>query len=179
MQYDPASRQYRAPLQLKANGGIFILDDLGRQRVAPATVLNRWIVPMEEGVGLSDAQHRASTSRTPFDVILVFSTNLNPDDLVDDAFLRRIGYKIRFDALTAEQYHSIWRGVCEENDVALRPERVPVHDRCAACASRHAHVAVSSQRDLIGMALDRMEYLKGDGGAAHAICCSGPGTTIS
>jgi hypothetical protein len=162
IQYDAATRQYRAPLQLKASNGIFILDDLGRQRVAPAAVLNRWIVPMEEGVDyltLSTGQHFS----TPFDVVLVFSTNLNPHDLVDGAFLRRIGYKIRFDALEADQYHSIWRRVCEENDLVYDP---------AICqftidtlhAPSGTPMLPCHPRDLIGMALDRMEYLNGESG---------------
>ena len=162
IQYDPASRQYRAPLQLKANGGIFILDDLGRQRVAPAAVLNRWIVPMEEGADyltLNTGQHFS----TPFDVILVFSTNLNPGDLVDGAFLRRIGYKIRFDALSATQYHSIWRSVCEENDVPYDPS-VCQFAIDALHGTSGTPMLPCHPRDLIGMALDRMEYLKREGG---------------
>jgi hypothetical protein len=157
VQYDPATRQYRAPLQLKANGGIFILDDLGRQRVPPATVLNRWIVPMEEKVdylSLSTGQH----FRTPFDVVLVFSTNLRPEDLVDDAFLRRIGYKIEFQPLTAAQYHAIWQRVCEDSDVAYE---------FAICQfmidALHGPAGTPllpcHPRDLIGMAIDRLEYL--------------------
>jgi hypothetical protein len=162
VQFDPATRQYRAPLQLKANGGIFILDDLGRQRVPPATVLNRWIVPMEEGADyltLNTGQHFA----TPFDVILVFSTNLQPDDLADGAFMRRIGYKIRFDALTAEQYHAIWRGVCEDNDIAY-DAAVCQFTIDALHAQTHTPMLPCHPRDLIGMAIDRMEYLEGDGG---------------
>jgi hypothetical protein len=157
VQYDPATRQYRAPLQLKANGGIFILDDLGRQRVPPATVLNRWIVPMEENVdylSLSTGQH----FRTPFDVVLVFSTNLRPEDLVDDAFLRRIGYKVQFQPLTPAQYHAIWQRVCEDSDVAydfaicqfmIDALHGPAGKPLLPC----------HPRDLIGMAIDRLEYL--------------------
>lgn len=157
VQFDPATRQYRAPLQVKANGGMLILDDLGRQRIPPVTVLNRWILPMEEGVdylSMNTGQH----FRTPFDVILVFSTNLQPHDLVDDAFLRRIGYKIGFDALDSEQYHLIWQRVCETNGVR--------YDR-AICqfmidslyAPSGTALLPCHPRDLIGMALDRMAYL--------------------
>ena len=161
IQYDAASRQYRAPLQLKANGGIFILDDLGRQRVAPAAVLNRWIVPMEDGADyltLNTGQHFS----TPFDVILVFSTNLNPGDLVDGAFLRRIGYKIRFDPLPADQYHAIWRAVCADNDVAYDPS-VCQFTIDALHRPSNTPMLPCHPRDLIGMAMDRMEYLHGDG----------------
>lgn len=157
VQFDPSTRQYRAPLQLKANGGMLILDDLGRQRVPPVTVLNRWILPMEEGVdylSMNTGQH----FRTSFDVILVFSTNLQPQDLVDDAFLRRIGYKIGFHALDAEQYHLIWRRVCETSGVRYEP---------AVCqfmidslyAPSGTTLLPCHPRDLIGMALDRAAYL--------------------
>lgn len=157
VQFDPASRQYRAPLQVKANGGMLILDDLGRQRVPPTTVLNRWIMPMEEGVdylSMSTGQH----FRTPFDVILVFSTNLQPRQLVDDAFLRRIGYKIGFESLDPQQYHLIWQRVCEARSVR--------HD-AALCQfvidslylPTGTPLLPCHPRDLIGMALDRAIYL--------------------
>jgi hypothetical protein len=157
VQFDPATRQYRAPLQLKANGGLLLLDDLGRQRIPPTTVLNRWIQPMEEGVdylSMNTGQH----FRTPFDVILVFSTNMQPQDLVDDAFLRRIGYKIGFHALDAQQYHLIWQRVCETNGLRYEP---------AVCQfmidSLYAPTGTAllpcHPRDLIGMALDRAAYL--------------------
>ena len=97
--YDAATRRYQAPLQLKANNGIFIIDDMGRQRIAPEAVFNRWIVPLEEKndyLTLGAGQHFS----VPFDVVLVFSTNLHPTDIADEAFLRRIGYKIEFPTLT-------------------------------------------------------------------------------
>ena len=157
VQFDPATRQYRAPLQVKANGGMLILDDLGRQRVPPTTVLNRWIMPMEEGVdylSMNTGQH----FRTPFDVILVFSTNLRPRDLVDDAFLRRIGYKIGFHALEPEQYHLVWQRICESRGVPydaglcqfmIDSLYVPTGTALLPC----------HPRDLIGMACDRSIYL--------------------
>lgn len=157
VQYDPATRQYRAPLQLKANGGIFILDDLGRQRIPPATLLNRWIVPMEEKVdylSLSTGQH----FRTPFDVVLVFSTNLRPEALVDDAFLRRIGYKIEFQSLAPAQYHAIWQRVCEDSDVGYDAAvcQFVVDDLHGPARTP---LLPCHPRDLIGMAIDRLEYL--------------------
>ena len=128
VQFDPATRRYQAPLQLKASNGMFILDDLGRQRVPPAIVLNRWIVPMEEGrdyLQLQSGQHFSVL----FDLILVFSTNLDPQDLTDDAFLRRIGYKIQFTPLSEDQYQAIWKQVCAlhavEYDPALCHDRLP------------------------------------------------------
>jgi hypothetical protein len=157
VQFDPSTRQYRAPLQVKANGGMLILDDLGRQRIPPATVLNRWITPMEEGVdylSMSTGQH----FRTPFDVILVFSTNLQPEDLVDEAFLRRIGYKIGFEPLSAAQYHLIWQRVCESNGVSYDPALCQfMIDELHAPSG--TPLLPCHPRDLIGMALDRTTYL--------------------
>lgn len=157
VQFDPATRQYRAPLQLKATNGMFILDDLGRQKVSPQAVLNRWIVPMEEGrdyLSLSTGEHFS----VPFDMVLVFSTNLKPSDLADEAFLRRIGYKIHFEPLTRDQYHDIWRQVCEQHGVE--------YDR-ALCQSVIERLHCQSNvpllpchpRDLIEMALDHAAYL--------------------
>jgi hypothetical protein len=159
VQFDPATRQYRAPLQVKANGGMLILDDLGRQRIPPTTVLNRWILPMEEGIdylSMSTGQH----FRTPFDVILVFSTNMQPRDLVDDAFLRRIGYKIGFQALNPQQYHLIWQRICEARsvryDAALCQFMIDALYTPSSTPLLPCH-----PRDLIGMALDRSIYLDG------------------
>ncbi|MEK1844133.1 MAG: AAA family ATPase, partial [Pseudomonas sp.] len=108
VRYDPYTRQYQAALQLKASNGLFIIDDMGRQRMAPAELLNRWIVPMEEKrdfLNLGGGRH----CELPFDLILVFSTNLNPLELADEAFLRRIGYKLQFGYLKPEEYEKIWR----------------------------------------------------------------------
>lgn len=158
VQFDPVTRQHRAPLQLKANGGMLILDDLGRQRIAPDIVLNRWILPMEEGVdylSMNTGQH----FRTPFDVILVFSTNLQPSDLVDDAFLRRIGYKIGFQPLDHTQFHLVWQRVCETNGIEHDPALCQ-HMIDALYTPTGTALLPCHPRDLIGMALDRAAYLE-------------------
>lgn len=120
--YDISTKRYQAPLQLKANNGVFIIDDMGRQRVSPAEVFNRWIVPLEEKRDfLTLGAGRNFT--VPFDVVLVFSTNLHPTDIADEAFLRRIGYKIEFPLLTRDEYRRIWddfrtsSGIAVDNDV--------------------------------------------------------------
>lgn len=164
VQFEPATRQFRAPLQLQASNGMFILDDLGRQRVPPQTILNRWIVPMEEGrdyLSLPGGQHFP----IPFDLLLVFSTNLNPMELADDAFLRRIGYKIRFEALSPDEYHEIWKQVCAQRNI--------VYD-AAVCQRTIDQLHLPSgtallpchPRDLIGMALDHCSYF----GVAGELC---------
>jgi predicted ATPase with chaperone activity len=156
VQYDPATRQYEAPLQLKANNGLFLLDDLGRQKVHPDVILNRWIVPMEEHKdyhSIGSGQHFV----VPFDEVLIFSTNLKPLDLADEAFLRRIGYKIHFGHLTEEQYKTIWRDACVEQQVPYEPELMnylinDLHGRT------ETPLKPCHPRDLLGIAMDRMRY---------------------
>ena len=91
--WNQESRFYEAPIQMKANGGALMIDDFGRQRIDPKTLLNRWIVPLEKQIDFLTL-HTGTKIEIPFDELIVFSTNLNPRDLVDDAFLRRIRYKI-------------------------------------------------------------------------------------
>jgi len=113
LNYNSVTKEYQAPLQMKANNGIFIIDDLGRQRVAPVDLLNRWIVPMEEKKDYLSFGAGCQFS-IPFNNVLVFSTNINPLELADEAFLRRIGYKIHFDYLSADEYQRIWQQECEK-----------------------------------------------------------------
>ncbi|WNC67658.1 AAA family ATPase [Thalassotalea nanhaiensis] len=113
VRYDKASKIYRAPLQLKANNGILLLDDLGRQKITPKELFNRWIIPLEERrdfLSLQSGLH----FELPFELLLLFSTNLTPTDLVDEAFLRRLGYKVEFEQLTKELYQDIWFKECIE-----------------------------------------------------------------
>ncbi len=107
---------YEAPLQMKANGGIFLIDDFGRQRMETHFLLNRWIMPLENGVDYLGL-HTGNKVRMPFDVIPVFSTNIQPKDLVDEAFLRRLGYKIIVSYVTEEEYGQIFEQYCVTNDL--------------------------------------------------------------
>ena len=121
LQFDGVTRRYRAPLQLLANNGMMVIDDLGRQRVMPIDLFNRWIVPLEEKqdfLALHSGQHIA----VPFDVALAFSTNLNPLELADEAFLRRIGYKIRFETLDTTQYRALWQQLCQARGIDYEPD---------------------------------------------------------
>ena len=122
VRFDPNSKTYQAPLQLKANNGILLLDDLGRQKVSPKALFNRWIVPLEERrdfLSLQSGQH----FEVPFELLLLFSTNLSPKALIDDAFLRRLGYKIHFAGLNKEQFKAIWDLECDANGVICGPEQ--------------------------------------------------------
>ena len=114
--YDPINKFYEAPFQVKANGGMFLIDDFGRQQVRPRDLLNRWIVPLEKGVDfLTLATGRKI--ELPFYVMIVFSTNLEPRDLVDEAFLRRIRHKIEIGDPSYDQFREIFKRVCEAKGV--------------------------------------------------------------
>lgn len=114
--YDPISKVYEAPLQMKANNGMFLIDDFGRQQVRPTDLLNRWIVPLEKRIDYLSLK-TGKKIEIPFEEVIVFSTNLQPRDLVDDAFLRRIQSKIHVENPTANQYREIFRQQCEHFDI--------------------------------------------------------------
>ena len=123
LQYDPHSRVYQAPPHVKASGGVFIIDDFGRQLVRPRDLLNRWMVPLEKRVDYL-ALRNGSKFPVPFDCLVLFSTNLNPLELVDEAFLRRIRYKIMVESPSRAQYEEIFRRCCDANGILYEPSRV-------------------------------------------------------
>lgn len=112
LDFNPIAKFYEAPLQMKAMGGLFIIDDFGRQLVQPRDLLNRWIVPLENRVDYLTL-HTGKKFQVPFDAIVVFSTNLSPKDLMDPALLRRIHYKLQIEAPDEEGYREIFRRVCK------------------------------------------------------------------
>ena len=116
LQYDFKTRMYQAPFQLKAAGGVLIIDDFGRQHVAADDLLNRWIVPLEKKIDFLTL-HTGVKFRVPFDSLLIFATNLEPQDLVDEAFLRRIQYKIEMGSPDRRALTEIMRRVCESRGV--------------------------------------------------------------
>jgi hypothetical protein len=101
-------RYYEAPFQLKANGGTLVIDDFGRQRVAPKDLLNRWIIPLERRVDYLTLQ-TGKKIEVPFEALVVFSTNLNETDLVDEAFMRRMGYRARLELPVPDTYIEIFK----------------------------------------------------------------------
>lgn len=117
------SKFYEAPFQVKANGGMLLIDDFGRQRVHPTDLLNRWIVPLEKHVDFLTL-HTGKKFEIPFDELIVFSTNLDPKELVDEAFLRRIKYKIEITNPSDEGFREIFRRVCEAQDVPYNDSAV-------------------------------------------------------
>ncbi len=116
LRYDPVAKFYEAPLQLKANGGMFLIDDFGRQQVSPADLLNRWIVPLESRVDFLRLQN-GQTIVVPFRQLIVFSTNLDPNDLVDDAFLRRIQIKVKVEGPDQRRFFQIFAVMCKQMNI--------------------------------------------------------------
>lgn len=121
LSYDPNVNYYEAPLQMKANGGMFLVDDFGRQQVRPQDLLNRWIVPLEKRVDFLKLQ-TGGNFEIPFDVLVVFATNIEPRELVDDAFLRRIRHKIDVKNPSLDEYRVIFQSVCETKGVAYNDQ---------------------------------------------------------
>jgi hypothetical protein len=116
LKYNPIGKFYEAPLQMKANGGIFMIDDFGRQQVRAMDLLNRWIVPLEKRYDyLTTVQ--GTKIEVPFDELLIFSTNLDPTQLADEAFLRRIKFKIEVRDPTEHQWRQIWHLVCRGRQI--------------------------------------------------------------
>jgi hypothetical protein len=114
--FNPTGKFYEAPAQLKANGGVFLVDDFGRQRVRPQDLLNRWIVPLESRFDYLTL-HTGKKFQVPFDVLIVFATNLDPESLADEAFLRRIPYKIAVGDPTVDEFTRIFELNCQRRNM--------------------------------------------------------------
>jgi hypothetical protein len=121
LRYDTTGHYYEAPLHLKALGGCFVIDDFGRQLVSPTSLLNRWIVPLEGRVDYMKL-HTGKSFSVPFEELVIFSTNLEPEDLMDPAFLRRLPYKIEVGAPSLEIYRRIFDGECAQQNLPLPGE---------------------------------------------------------
>jgi predicted ATPase with chaperone activity len=139
LRLDEATRVFISPCQLKANNGVFIIDDFGRQLLSPRELLNRWIVPLDRRV---DYLTLASGMKfqVPFEMMVVFSTNLNPHELADDAFLRRIQSKVLVDNVSNEVFDEIVRRVLESRQVPAEPGCAEyLRERCRTAAGELLH----------------------------------------
>lgn len=149
--YQPALKSYEAPAHVKANGGVFMIDDFGRQRVDPQQMLNRWIVPLEERVDFLTLLS-GQKIRMPFKLLLIIATNLTPNDVADPAFLRRMGYRLRIDNPTVEDYRRIFTRYADYRQVELAPglvERI-----LARYQTENRSLRGCEPRDLIERSLD-------------------------
>ena len=139
--FNPISMFYEAPIQLKANGGVFVVDDFGRQRIPARDLLNRWIVPLESRVDYLTL-HTGRKFEVPFNVLVVFATNLKPASLADEAFLRRIPYKIPAKNPTMDEVLPDLRAELQEAGDQIRPGdgRVPGSEVLPASEAADARV---------------------------------------
>jgi len=123
LRYNKASNFYNAPLHIKANSGVFLIDDFGRQIVSPRDLLNRWILPLEERIDFLTLVTGKKFS-VPFEQLIIFSTNLDPRELVDEAFLRRIRHKINIGPPARELYTEIFQLCCRQQEIPFSPSCV-------------------------------------------------------
>lgn len=121
LDFDPISKYYEASLQIKANNGILVIDDFGRQHIEPQQLLNRWIVPLDRAIDFMTL-HTGMKFSIPFNMLVLFATNIEPSKLVDEAFLRRIQYKIKIDHPTEDDYKAIFKKVCASNEIEFDEE---------------------------------------------------------
>ena len=155
--YSATTGFYNAPIQLMANGGLLIIDDFGRQACSPRDMLNRWIVPLGSRIDFHTL-HTGQKFELPFDVLLVFATNLRPSTLVDEAFLRRIPYKVFADGPTVEEFSAIFEGCCVSRGVSY--DDGLVEDLLSEFFQpRGIPLRGCYPRDLIDHALSLAEYL--------------------
>ena len=154
--FNPLSKFYEAPIQMKAIGGVFVVDDFGRQRIPPRDLLNRWIVPLESRVDFL-TMHTGRKFEVPFDVFIVFATNLKPESLADEAFLRRIPYKILAKNPTIEEYCRIFELNCRKRGLAFDPVMVEYLER-KYYAPRRLQMRACHPRDLISHVVDICRY---------------------
>jgi predicted ATPase with chaperone activity len=113
LQFNPSTKFYNGPVQMKANNGLLVVDDFGRQRVSPEELLNRWVVPLDRRIDFLSLAG-GKKIQIPFDLLVVFATNLDPAKMMDEAFLRRIQTKIKVDFVSPEQFREIFRRVCTQ-----------------------------------------------------------------
>lgn len=156
LQFDAATRFYQSPSHLKANNGIFIIDDLGRQRCSPVELMNRWIVPLDRRLDYLSL-HTGHKFMVPFDVVVVFSSNLRPQELVDASFLRRLGYKIHVGALSEAEYRLVFRSTCADFGLPYRDDIVDylVHEHHT---KKSRELLACYPRDLLAQVRDRARF---------------------
>ena len=157
LSYSPGLGFYRAPVQAVANGGVLVIDDFGRQTCSPRDLLNRWIVPLESRVDFLTLQ-TGQKFTVPFMTMVVFATNIKPSELVDEAFLRRIHYKIFAESPTKAEFMQIFETCCRDNGLDYRPEIV--EDLLASYfRPRQIQLRGCQPRDLLSHAYYLAEYL--------------------
>ena len=155
--FDDVNKFYEAPFQVKANGGVLLIDDFGRQLVRPRDLLNRWIVPLENRIDYLSL-HTGRKVEVPFDVMIVFSTNLPPRDLVDEAFLRRLRHKIHVEDPSPDSYRDIFKNVAKRREINYT-DRGLAYLLQEWYIKRNRKLRASHPRDICEQILDIARYM--------------------
>ena len=156
--YEDTGKLYEAPFQMKANGGLFLIDDFGRQQMRPRELLNRWIVPLEKRQDYLTL-HTGKKIEVPFDQLIIFSTNIEPKQLVDEPFLRRIRYKIEVGNPTPPEYREIMRRICMARSVPYSDDGLRYlleHEY----PKRNLEIRACHPRDLIDQLIDIARFTR-------------------
>ena len=146
LQFNPLTKFYTAPVQMKANNGVFIVDDFGRERIRPEELLNRWVVPLDRRIDFLTLAG-GKKFEIPFDLFVIFATNLDPLKLADEAFLRRIQTKVKMSDVTPQEFQEIFRRVCAEAGLAYDP--VSVEDLIAVLEGKRQPLRPCYPRDIV------------------------------
>jgi predicted ATPase with chaperone activity len=156
LEFNTIAKFYEAPLQMKANNGLFILDDFGRQQMDPQSLLNRWIINLDRQIDFM-SMHTGMKFEIPFDQMVIFATNLEPKTLVDEAFLRRIRYKIKIEHPTQAEFREIFERVCRMNGIVFRHD---VFEHLIEHWYRRHNIAFNAchPRDLIDHVIDLARF---------------------
>jgi predicted ATPase with chaperone activity len=149
--YSPTLRYYEAPPHLKANGGVFLVDDFGRERISPVQLLNRFITPMEHHIDYFTL-NTGQKIQVPLRHVLIIATNLDPAEVTDPAFLRRMGYRLCLDTPTPEQYTRIFQRYAEQQGAAIAPELI--EQLLERYRAQKRELRACEPRDLVERALD-------------------------
>ena len=156
LSFNTIAKFYEAPIQMKAIGGVFVVDDFGRQRIPPRDLLNRWIVPLESRVDYLTL-HTGRKFEVPFNVFIIFATNLKPESLADEAFLRRIPYKILAKNPTFEEFCQIFELNCRKRGLPFDTVLVEYLDR-KYYKPRKLQMRACHPRDLVCQVIDICRY---------------------
>jgi len=158
LEFNTIAKFYEAPLQMKANNGLFIIDDFGRQQMNPQSLLNRWIINLDRQIDFM-SMHTGMKFEIPFDQLVIFATNLDPKSLVDEAFLRRIRYKIKIEHPTEAEFREIFERVCQMNAIAFRHD---VYEYLIEHWYRRHNIAFNAchARDLIDHVIDLARFFE-------------------
>ncbi len=174
LQFNPITKFYAGPVQMKANNGLLIVDDFGRQRVSPSELLNRFVVPLDRRIDFLTLAG-GKKIEIPFDLFVVFATNLDPAKMVDEAFLRRVQSKIKVDFVTPEQFSEIFRRICLE--CGLKYDAAVVKDLMEMIGDEYKEpLRACYPRDIILQILSAARYLQKepslDREALAQACCN-------